>query len=270
VALLAPGSSWLRAPVYCSALCTPAACACACAGDRVDYIVALLPQRGVGQQVNGTRLSTRGRATRRGGCPVYTHATHCAPHEAVLMSNALNRTTKYPTGTWSRLLPADCWKLGVWCLAMAPFGLWSVGHQMDQPSTRRGWLDTWCYLPVHGRTWQDMCSRRACLLNSDYRLPEPAMRAIGANTPPCRWQPEESAVAKQPSMPRRAGCANPEAIPGGGGPCVLVPAGLVPGAPGAHFRRQAGGCFAHRGGRGERPSSSKSCKAHTPCIWYMA
>jgi hypothetical protein len=47
----------------------------------VVLLVALLPQHcdkhGVGQQVNGTRLSTRGRATRRGGCPVYTHATHC-------------------------------------------------------------------------------------------------------------------------------------------------------------------------------------------------
>ena len=70
-------------------------------GTMTEYLVALLPQHGVGQQVNGTRLSTRGRATRRGGCPVYTHATHCVPHEAVLTPNALNRTTKYPTGAWS-------------------------------------------------------------------------------------------------------------------------------------------------------------------------
>jgi hypothetical protein len=53
-------------------------------GGVTEYLVALLHQHGVGQQVNGTRLSTRGRATRRGGCPVYTHATHCVPHEAVL------------------------------------------------------------------------------------------------------------------------------------------------------------------------------------------
>jgi hypothetical protein len=66
-----------------------------------EYLVALLPQHGVGQQVNGTRLSTRGRATRRGGCPVYTHATHCVPHEAVLTPKHSTETTKYPTGAWS-------------------------------------------------------------------------------------------------------------------------------------------------------------------------
>ena len=65
-------------------------------GGVTEYQVALLPQRGVGQQVNGTRLSTRGRATRRGGCPVYTHATHCVPHEAVLMPNALHRIYRGP------------------------------------------------------------------------------------------------------------------------------------------------------------------------------
>jgi hypothetical protein len=62
--------------------------------DLTEYLVALLPQHGVGQQVNGTRLSTRGRATRRGGCPVYTHATHCVPKHST-------ETTKYPTGAWS-------------------------------------------------------------------------------------------------------------------------------------------------------------------------
>jgi hypothetical protein len=67
-----------------------------------EYLVALLPQHGVGQQVNGTRLSTRGRATRRGGCPMYTHATHCAPHEAVLAPKHTTESTKYPTGAyWS-------------------------------------------------------------------------------------------------------------------------------------------------------------------------
>jgi hypothetical protein len=34
-------------------------------GGVTEYQVALLPHRGVGQQANGTRLSTRGRA--RGG-----------------------------------------------------------------------------------------------------------------------------------------------------------------------------------------------------------
>jgi hypothetical protein len=66
-----------------------------------EYLVALLPQHGVGQQINGTRLSTRGRATRRGGCPVYTHATHYVPHEAVLTPKHSTETTKYPTGAWS-------------------------------------------------------------------------------------------------------------------------------------------------------------------------
>jgi hypothetical protein len=54
----------------------------------------------------GSRLSTRGRATRRGGCPVYTHATHCAPHEAVLTPKHSTETTKNPTGAWSEWLSA--------------------------------------------------------------------------------------------------------------------------------------------------------------------
>jgi hypothetical protein len=64
---------------------------------RATSPVALLPQHGVGQQVNGTRLSIRGRATRRGGCPVYAHATHCVPHEAVLTPKHSTESAVTPT-----------------------------------------------------------------------------------------------------------------------------------------------------------------------------
>jgi hypothetical protein len=63
------GLSWGLLPYYVLLTSTVS-------GGVTEYLVALLPQHGVGQQVNGTRLSTRGRATRRAGRLPRVYACH--------------------------------------------------------------------------------------------------------------------------------------------------------------------------------------------------
>ena len=52
---------------------------------------------------------------------MYTHATHCAPHEAVLTSNSLQPNYQSRTGTWSGYGPRDGWMASSFIVAVTPY-----------------------------------------------------------------------------------------------------------------------------------------------------